>query len=142
MKLKIFAIPFNNVRLQDISIDEEITETRILFKPEVFGPYKMIHEFLTWFYAQPSLCVVTQFPNILNAVGGLISDKVINKDDVEIILVNEDGSRQTFKYDEEGYVIGSEEEHWPIGILDGYIEDLAEVAKRHQDLYEICEKAG
>ena len=41
MKLKIFAIPFNNVRLQDISLDEEITETRILFKPEVFGPYML-----------------------------------------------------------------------------------------------------
>ena len=51
MRLTIFAVPHDNFRRQDI---KDVSQNHVLYKPEIHGPYKMLTEFLSWFYSQRS----------------------------------------------------------------------------------------
>ena len=126
MRLTIFAVPHDNFRRQDI---KDVSQNHVLYKPEIHGPYKMLTEFLSWFYSQRNLCVVTQFPNLLNAVGHLIYDQLIDHKDVEIILINKDNSCKSFFYDEEGVIFD-----WEFGTFENF-DDLTELAKHYQSIH-------
>ena len=76
MKLTIHAAPFYAPKKQDI-VSETITESRILDRPERLGPYRSVEEFLSWFKNnEPTLDVITQYPEILNLVGEMINGRV------------------------------------------------------------------
>ena len=121
MKLTIHAAPFYAPKKQDI-VSETIPESRILDRPERLGPYRSTEEFLSWFKNnEPTLDVITQYPEILNLVGEMVNQGKIDTADVTVILYTEDGSKIMCKYTTEGYL----DENWLFGIMEGhYLSEL------------------
>ena len=132
-RLIIYATPFVQLHADSICVIENFNSVNVLDRPERLGPYRAVEEFLSWLYSRNELMVITQTSIIINFVGSMISDKMIDHEKVEIRLFMEDHSVLNFKFSAEGIIDGA----WPFGIMDGYSDpdEVRNLIKHYQDIY-------
>lgn len=88
-------------QLKKLKLDRYFPETELHPKEVV----KIIPELIG-----KSFCTHSQV--IVNQIGHLIADRLINFDDVEVYIVLHDGTEVRYEFDKEGYLI-----NWDVGFF-------------------------
>ena len=47
---------------------------------------------------------MTHSEPIVNIIGEMIIENILTKDDIELVIIDDDGSRHSYFYDEKGYL--------------------------------------
>jgi hypothetical protein len=71
-----------------------------------------IPDILTW---NTSAKIATHSECLINFIGEMISKHLAQPSDFEIIILNDDGTRRTCTYDDEGYL-----KNWAYGFFSSY----------------------